>query len=113
MQREIQELRRIFNFKTTTKIGDVVVIFSKKNNSISFAIVKDMVEDPQLKNMWDVFLFFLQVPPREDMWKLHTKNLEGQETFILGGYGMFISALDYLSIPEQPEPQKGHLRIVK
>lgn len=126
MDQIVKELRKVIKFKSTTEIGDVVLVAVEKPQSVFYAMVRDISRDATVKDeWWNVALTILGVPPQNVVWTLRDPQFTGQEIFTMAGEGRFIQALDFSDdIPVVAPPKKtikkaakkkdhGGLRLIK
>jgi hypothetical protein len=122
IEKIIEDLRKVINFKDTAVEGDIVLVVIEKPQAIFYAMLTDIERDMNKKDeWWHVTLMALaSVPPQKIVWTLRTPQLSGQEIFTMGGEKHFIKAVDFqLSGPGpdvQPikkEKKRPALRVVK
>jgi hypothetical protein len=126
MDKIVQELRKVIKFKSTTDIGDIVLVAVEKPQSVFYAIVRDISRDQNVKDeWWNVTLTILGVPLQKVTWTLRGSQFTGQEVFTMAGEGRFIQALDFSEegpggglkrVPVKTGPKKkerGGLRRIK
>ena len=101
MEEVIKQLKKIFQFKEETLPGDVVILFTEENKTVNYALVMDIIIDESKKDeWWEVYLLFLQMPPLISTVLLRTPQMNGQETFTMGGNGRFMAPLKRLEAEE-------------
>lgn len=119
MEKIVEELKKIVNFKSTTEIGDVILIVAEEPNSMIYALVTDFERDEGKRDeWWHVSLQILSVPPQKVTWALRTPQFTGQEIFTMGGEKRFVAALDFdeqalVPPPVKKKGSKPSLRLVK
>ena len=101
MDKLINELKQVVNFKDSTDIGDLVLIVAKEPQiSVFYALVTDIERDTSRKNeWWHISLTLLSLPPQEITWTLRTPQFTGMEVFTMGGEERFVKAVDFGVIP--------------
>ncbi|MFW2366601.1 MAG: hypothetical protein ACN4GW_09300 [Desulforhopalus sp.] len=98
MQKIVDELKQIVNFKETTDIGDIVLIAAKEPQMLIYARITDIERDPSRRDeWWQVHLTMLSIPPQEMTWTLRTEQMTGQEIFTMGGEERFVKAVEFNS----------------
>ncbi len=96
MDEMVKELKKLFKFKKTTEVGDIVVIAMENPQSILYALVVGFERDTVKKQeWWHVTLQLLTVPPQKVTWTLRTPQFTGQEIFSMGGDKRYIKAVDF------------------
>ena len=123
METIVAELKKLFTFKDTTTVGDVVVVVSEDPQMILYALVLDIERDPTKRDeWWHVCFQFLTLPPQQVVWTLRAAQFSGQEIFTMGGKKKFIRAVDFRpltaeeSVSSEPrggKAKKPGLRVVK
>lgn len=124
MEKMVEELKSLINFKDSTEIGDVVLVLNEgddENQQIGavYAVVNDFERDMTKKDeWWHVHFTFLSIPPQPQKIILQPDHFTGKEIFTMGGKKVFIKALDFSGpeksdIDPEPEEKKGGLRLVK
>jgi len=126
MEKIVEELKRIFTFKETTEVGDIVLVVAEEPQMILYALVMGFERDRSKKDeWWHVSLQFLTLPPQRTAWTLRTQQFTGQEIFTMGGKKKFMQAVrfspdddgqwDAGSHPEMKKEmkKKSGLRLVK
>ncbi|MEN8258688.1 MAG: hypothetical protein ABFS09_12570 [Thermodesulfobacteriota bacterium] len=119
MEAIIEELKKIVSFKSTTDVGDVVLVVAAEPNSMIYALVTDFERDESKRDeWWHVSLQILSVPPQKVTWTLRASQFTGQEIFTMGGEKRFVAAVDFDGKAIVPPPPKGKeskpsLRLVK
>ncbi len=123
MEQLVGELKKIMSLKSTTTVGDIVLVAAKKPQMLVYAMVGDIERDQTRKaEWWHITLHLLSIPMQTVVWTLRTPQFTGQEIFTMGGEGRFMQAVRFDS-PAKPtspveEKSKGGerrpgLRIVK
>lgn len=122
MEKLIQKLRSVVNFKDTTVPGDVVLVAATDPEILFYAYVSDITRDTTRKDeWWHVEMHILSMPPQRITWTLRTPQMSGMETFTMGGEPRFMKAVAFngaASISPEPvkketSPQKGHKGFIK
>jgi len=118
----VKELQKTIPFKTTTNIGDILLVAVENPKSVFYAVVNDIERDNNKKDeWWHVTMTVLSVPPQKLTWTLRTEQFTGQEIFTMGNEGRFIQAVDFSKNagkddppPKEPAHKKRPgLRLVK
>jgi hypothetical protein len=105
MQKLVNELQQIVNFKDTTDIGDIVLIAAKEPQMLLYALVTDIERDTSRKDeWWQVHLSVLSLPIQNMTWTLRTSQMTGVEIFTMGGEERFVKAVD-LKAQKTPGPK--------
>lgn len=105
MQKIVDELKQIVNFKETTDIGDIVLIAAKEPQMLIYARINDIERDPSRRDeWWHLHLTMLSIPLQEMTWTLRTEQMTGQEIFTMGGEERFVKAIEFDS-REKPKSQ--------
>ena len=125
MENFVAELKKLVLFKDTTAVGDIVLLFSKDPQTLTYAMVTNIEPDKTRKETWwNVTMQVLAVPPREVVWTLRESQFTGQEVFSFGSIKHFMKAVRFESAPTAPastgindnekaKKSKTRLRIVK
>lgn len=93
IEKIVNDLKRIFVFKETTQVGDIVLIVAER---IMYAMVTGIERDYTKKEeWWQVDLQLLTIPPQKIAWTLRTPQFTGQEIFTMGGEQRFVKAIDF------------------
>ena len=96
MNKIIEELKSILNFKDTTEVGDIVLIAAKEPQMLLYAHVSSISRDTSRKDdWWNIDLNLLSFPPQQMTWTLRTQQMTGMEIFTMGGEERFFKALDF------------------
>ena len=96
MDKIVQELRKVIKFKSTTDVGDIVLVAIEQPQSVFYARVTGINRDENVEEeWWHVTLTILGVPLQKVTWTLRWPQFTGQEIFTMGGEGRFIQALDF------------------
>ena len=107
MDKLVQELRNIINFKSTTTDGDIVLIVAEDPRFLVYALVTAIEPDKgRKKDWWNVHMQLLTVPPQEVTWTLREPQFTGMEIFTMDGAERFVAAVDFSTGKETP----GHHR---
>lgn len=105
MQKLVDELHQLIQFKDTTEIGDIVLIAAKEPQMLLYAVVTDIERDPSRKDeWWHVHLSVLSIPLQQMTWTLRTPQLTGMEIFTMGGEERFVKAIK-IERPPQKSPE--------
>ncbi len=108
MEAIVQELKKVVNFKSTTTIGDLVLVVAEEPASMIYALVTGFERDEQKRDeWWHVSLQILSVPPQKVTWTLRTPQFTGQEIFTMGGEKRFVAAVDFDREALVPPPTKA------
>ena len=100
MEKLVEELRKMVDFKETTEPGDIVLVAIDTPRSLVYARVRDITRDTSRRDeWWFLSLQLLTVPPQEVVWTLRSEQFTGQEIFSMGGDKRFIQAVDLDSGP--------------
>lgn len=95
MQKLVNELQQIVDFKDTTDIGDIVLIAAKEPQMLLYALVTDIERDSSRKDeWWQVHLSVLSLPIQQMTWTLRTAQMTGMEIFTMGGEERFVKAVN-------------------
>ncbi len=122
MEKIVEELKRIFTFKDTTEVGDIVLVVAEEPQMILYALVMDFERDRSKRDeWWHVSLQFLTLPPQRTAWTLRTPQFTGQEIFTMGGKKKFMQAVSFSAdgadrdggISPKAATRKPGLRVVK
>ncbi|MFO7761459.1 MAG: hypothetical protein ACQES8_03220 [Thermodesulfobacteriota bacterium] len=125
MDEMIRELHKLFKFKETTDIGDIVVIVMENPQSLIYALVIGFQCDTVKKEeWWHLTMQLLSIPPQKVTWTLRLPQFTGQEIFTMGGVKHYIKAVDFFEDPDLPPPSsdnpdkdeysgKARLRVIK
>ena len=123
MEAIIEDLKKIVRFKSTTDVGDIVLVVAEEPKSMIYALVTDFQRDESKRDeWWHVSLQILSVPPQKVTWTLRTSQFNGQEIFTMGGEKRFFQAVIIGREPaaEKESPkgpksssQKGSLKRIK
>ena len=121
METIVEELKKIVSFKSSTDVGDIVLVVAEQPSSMIYALVTGFEPDASKRDeWWHISLQILSVPPQKVTWTLRTPQFTGQEIFTMGGEKRFVAAVDFddQSIIPPPPPKKKKenkpsLRLVK
>lgn len=120
MEKLIEELKKIVDFKETTEVGDIVMIVANEPQTAAYALVTGIERDNSRKDeWWQVYMQLLSVPIQPIVWTLRTEQFNGQEVFTMGGHARFVKAVRIdrgpgaSALPSSGKKGKGGLRIVK
>ncbi|WP_163336699.1 hypothetical protein [Desulfopila sp. IMCC35008] len=107
MQKLVNELHQIVDFKDTTDIGDIVLIAAKEPQMLLYALVTDIERDSSRKDeWWQVHLSVLSLPIQQMTWTLRTAQMTGMEIFTMGGEERFVKAVNiHTQRPAGPKPE--------
>ena len=90
----MEELNEVLPFKSTTGVGDLVLIVSEEPRLMLYGLVSSIERDPTKKEeWWHIGLTFLTVPLQNVIWTLRTAQMTGQEIFTMGGEKRFFKAV--------------------
>lgn len=104
MQKLVNELQQIVDFKDTTDIGDIVLIAAKEPQMLLYALVTDIERDSSRKDeWWQVHLSVLSLPIQQMTWTLRTAQMTGMEIFTMGGEERFVKAVNISTRKEMTE----------
>ncbi len=95
MEKLVNEIKRMVQFKDTTDIGDIVLIAAEEPQMLIYALVSNITRDNSKKDEWyHLELVFLSVPPQVVTWTLRPEQMTGNEIFTMGGNERFIQAIE-------------------
>lgn len=98
MQKIVEELKGIIPFKSTTDVGDVVLIAAKEPQMLMYAHVSDIERDSSRRDeWWHVKMEILSIPLQKITWTLRTEQMTGKEIFTMGGEDRFLAAVEFSS----------------
>ena len=93
IEKIVHDLHKVFVFKNTTQIGDIVLIVAEQ---IMYAMVTGIERDETRKDeWWQVSLQLLILPPQKTIWTMRMPQFTGQEIFTMGGKEQFVKAIDF------------------
>ncbi len=96
MQKLVDELKTMLDFKDTTNVGDVVLIAAKEPQMLIYAYVSRIERDTSRRDeWWHVDLDMLSIPLQKMTWTLRWEQMTGREIFTMGGEGRFVKALEF------------------
>lgn len=108
MKKIVEELRQLVSLKTTTAVGDIVLIAAKEPRMLFFAHVDNIIRDDSRRDeWWQVGMTILSVPLQQITWTLRTEQMTGREIFTMGGEERFVQALAFESKREKTSPDSG------
>jgi len=120
MEKIVDEIKKLLTFKTTTEVGDIVLIAAKEPQMLVYARVSGIERDSSRKDeWWHVKLNMLSIPLQHITWTLRTGQMTGQEIFTMGGEERFIQAIDFgaitknVSLEKQTKSKVSPLKRVK
>jgi len=100
MEKFIGELKKVFAFKDSIDVGDIVLIAAKDPPMLIYAYILSIERDTGRKDeWWHVTMSMLSVPPQKTTWTLRPPQMTGMESFTMGGEVRFMKAVDF-STPE-------------
>lgn len=106
MNKIIDELKTLVDFKDTTEPGDIVLIAAKEPQMLLYAHVGSILRDTSRKDeWWHIELNLLSFPPQQMTWTLRTQQMTGMEIFTMGGEERFFKAVDFKA------PQKKEAKV--
>ncbi len=107
MDKLIEELKNIIQFKDTTTVGDIVLIVAKEPHLLVYAYINSIERDDARKDeWWNINLSVLSIPPQNMTWTLRTPQMTGLEVFTMGGEERFFKAVDFgFSTPPSPNKE--------
>ena len=69
MKKIVEELRQLVSFKSTTEVGDIVLIAAKEPRMLFYAHVDSIVRDESRREeWWHVGMTILSVPLQQITW---------------------------------------------
>lgn len=93
IEKIVHDLHKVFVFKNTTQVGDIVLIVAEQ---IMYAMVTGIERDETRKDeWWQVSLQLLILPPQKTIWTMRMPQFTGQEIFTMGGKEQFVKAIDF------------------
>lgn len=102
MQKFVNELKELIEFKDTTEPGDIVLIAAKEPQMLMYAMVTGIERDSSRKDeWWHIHLSVLTLPIQQMTWTLRTPQMTGLEIFTMGGEERFVKAVRF----SRPAPQ--------
>lgn len=108
LEKLVEELKTITPLKSTTDIGDVVLIASEHPRLLLYAIVTSIERDQTKRDeWWHIGLTFLTVPLQNVIWTLRTSQMTGQEIFTMGGEKRFFQAVSLATNFTNPNDSAG------
>lgn len=123
MEKTIEELRKIFRFKNTTREGDILLVVMENPQAMFYGLVAGIERDETKKDeWWHVSIHVLAFPPQKVVWTLRPEQFTGREIFTMGGEKRFVQAVDFVTAetsgpaPKSKEKKKSSitpLRLVK
>lgn len=94
MEKLIDDLKKIMDFKDTLDLGDVVLIAAKEPQMLVYGLINDIVRDNTKRDeWWHVSMHVLSLPPRNITWTLRAEQMTGQEIFTMDGEERFMKAV--------------------
>lgn len=112
MQKIVEELKQVVNFKTTTEPGDIVLIAAKEPQMLLYAHVSKVERDSNRKDeWWHVQMDVLSIPLQSISWTLRTEQMTGQEVFTMGGEERFLAAVQFQVPDPTPSTEKSKAKI--
>ncbi len=124
MEALVEEVKKMIALKSTTDIGDIIIMIIEKPQTLVYGVVTDIERDENKKGeWWHVSLTLLAMPPQKTTITLRTTQFTGGEIFTMGGEKRFIAAVDLsgpplVGFPEESPAAKAKkkrpvLRVVK
>ena len=108
MKKIVEELRQLVSFKSTTEVGDIVLIAAKEPRMLFYAHVDSIVrDDSRREEWWHVGMTILSVPLQQITWTLRSEQMSGREIFTMGGEERFVQAVAFGGKREKPKTDKG------
>lgn len=108
LEKLVEELKTITPLKSTTGIGDVVLIASEHPRLLLYAIVTSIERDQTKRDeWWHIGLTFLTVPLQNVIWTLRTSQMTGQEIFTMGGEKRFFQSVSLTTNFTTPNDSAG------
>ena len=96
MEEIVRELKKVVNFKDSTRVGDVVLVAIENPRSVFYAVVTGITRDENKRDeWWHVAMSILSVPPQEVVWTLREAQFTGREIFTMANDGRFMKAVDF------------------
>ena len=107
MEKLINELKEVIQFKDTTEPGDIVLIVAKEPELLVYAFVQSITRDDSRKDeWWNIDLSVLSIPPQNMTWTLRTPQMTGMEIFTMGGEERFFKAVNFVNQTTPPSKTK-------
>ncbi|MBB5346492.1 hypothetical protein JWG42_02275 [Desulfoprunum benzoelyticum] len=119
MEKIVNELKKLVDFKDTTDIGDIVLIAAKDPQFVVFAVVTDIERDSSRKDeWWHLYFSVLSIPIQKMTWTLRTPQMSGMEIFTMDGKERFVKAVNMGGPQLKPVasitvPRPGGLKRIK
>lgn len=108
MKKIVEELRQLVSLKTSTTVGDIVLIAAKEPRMLFYAHVDNIIRDDSRRDeWWHVEMTILSVPLQQITWTLRTEQMTGQEIFTMGGEERFVQAVTFEGKREKTKPENG------
>ncbi len=80
MQKLVDELKTMLDFKDTTNVGDVVLIAAKEPQMLIYAYVSRIERDTSRRDeWWHVDLDMLSIPLQKMTWTLRWEQMTGKK----------------------------------
>jgi hypothetical protein len=96
MEKLLNDLKRMIQFKDTTVPGDIVLIVADNPQLLIYALVTGIEKDERKnEEWWKVTMQMLAVPPQEITWILRTPQMTGMEVFTMNGEKRFVKAVHF------------------
>ncbi len=97
MEKLVEELKKLVEFKEDIDSHDVVLIAAENPQMLAFAVITDIVRDTSRKDSWwHVSMRMLSVPLQSVTWTLRTEQMCGREIFTMGGDKRFMAPVRIL-----------------
>jgi hypothetical protein len=117
MENLIEELRTVIPFKSTTAVGDIVLVIAQNPQMLLYGQVTSIERDRSKRDeWWNIGLTFFTVPLQKVVWTLRTQQMTGSEVFTMGGEKRFFQAVEVTDTepkdkvePEGQDPPKRPL----
>lgn len=94
MEKLVEELGKVLEFKNTVDVGDIVLVVVEESMNAVYACVTSIDPDDSRKDeWWHVGLAFLSIPVQNTTWTLRTPQMTGEEIFTMGGKKRFVKAV--------------------
>lgn len=113
MEKRVEEVKKLVPTKSTTDIGDVVLILAAELEVPIYARVTNIERDTSRKDeWWHVHLAILAIPIQVMAWTLRTEQMTGKEIFTMGGEPRFMQAVQFeIEQPKEPAVKRTRNKV--
>ncbi len=112
IEKLVEELRTVIPFKSSTEMGDIVLVIAQDPQMLLYGLVTSLERDSTKKDeWWNIGLTFFTVPLQKVIWTLRTVQMTGKEIFSMGGEKRFFQAVEMVPAAPKHKEKKKRLNV--